>query len=388
MTFVHIICLVKSVEEFHNQGGISYNPEFSHQMFDSEVIVGYSNPKIDIYYNAYTLQSHYTFTYDSCVDHIDCIINLYILFIVEEIDLLQDSVRECISLGLATDNCTKEEFEDSLSNHPQVELGNIIYEGNCGDSSNDIIQISRSNFQDPKIKKFHERAQRLSFWEIEAASLIELNDPRWEVIYLYNKTADLFIGYITLFHFYTPFKHINNNDNNKPEILRICQALIIPPFQHKGYMKQCFDMLYNIVKEEGAYCEINVESPSDQFTTMRDLYDLSQFFNLINVPNNDVSMIQKEDLDKYYIDFHITKKQIIMLYEVKMLYTIQYKNNNDKALVDKYRHMIKKRIYKEKIDMLRESSRNERVEWLQNEFTYIMNNYNKLLEKLKVILKL
>lgn len=66
--------LVKNVEEFRNQGGISYNPEFSHQMFDSEVIVGYSNPKIDIYYNAYTLQSHYTFTYDSSVDHIDCIL--------------------------------------------------------------------------------------------------------------------------------------------------------------------------------------------------------------------------------------------------------------------------------------------------------------------------
>lgn len=316
---------------------------------------------------------------------------------MEESDLLQDNVRECISLGLAEDNCTKEEFEESLSNPQKIQLGEVLYEGNCGDSSNDIIQITRSNFQDPKIKSFHEKAQRISFWEIEAASLIELDDPRWEVLYLYNKTADLFIGYITLFHFYSPFKNmknIYNKNNNKsdfrPEILRICQALIIPPYQHKGYMKQCFDILYDIVRTEKngeSYCEINVESPSDQFTHMRDLYDLSQYFNYVNVPADEPSIIKKEDMDKYYIDFRITKKQIIMLYEVKMLYNIQSKENN-KTLLDRYRIMIKKRIYKEKIDMLRESSRNERVEWLQNEFTYILNNYNKLLEKLKAILKL
>lgn len=44
--------------------------------------------------------------------------------------------------------------------------------------------------------------------------------------------------------------------------------------------------------------------------------------------------------------------------------------------------MIKKRIYKERIDMLRESSRIERVDYLQKEYDYTIGYYNELLKKI------
>lgn len=81
-------------------------------MFENEVIVGYSNPQIEIFYNGSNLKCYYTFTYDNEVDHVDCI---YYLLLVDNLDLLKDDVPTCLSLGLTPDVCkTEEEFIDSF----------------------------------------------------------------------------------------------------------------------------------------------------------------------------------------------------------------------------------------------------------------------------------
>uniref|UniRef100_A0A7S2UQD9 Histone acetyltransferase n=2 Tax=Attheya septentrionalis TaxID=420275 RepID=A0A7S2UQD9_9STRA len=94
------------------------------------------------------------------------------------------------------------------------------------------------------------------------------------------------VGYMTLFYFHAPFK--------KPKpgmVLRICQAVILPPYQRAGHGKSMFQAVYDIAsgtyesklrslnqhkKSNGMQdeiVEINVEDPAPAFVCLRDRID-------------------------------------------------------------------------------------------------------------------
>ncbi len=180
----------------------------------------------------------------------------------------------------------------------------------------------------PKMATYHNQVQPLALWYIENASNVDLSSDEgggfWNVLYLYQKKKKnecqgeeeeeqhstdnddsdeyqySFVGYVTLFGFYSPFR--------KPKsgiILRICQMLILPPYQRCGHGKQLYQIVYNYIY--GKYVdilrsashghdesknhnndskdllpnedivEVNVEDPSPAFEALRNRMDYEIF---------------------------------------------------------------------------------------------------------------
>ena len=116
----------------------------------------------------------------------------------------------------------------------------------------------------------------------------------WKVLYLFHQhelncqsekreARYSLAGYITLFSFYSPFR--------KPQpglVMRICQALILPPYQRDGHGRKMLHTIYDLAhqifdtKEKGQepIREINVEDPAPAFTALRNSVD----FQLSIVP--------------------------------------------------------------------------------------------------------
>jgi histone acetyltransferase 1 len=150
---------------------------------------------------------------------------------------------------------------------------------------------------------YQESIQKLARWFIETADDVDLSgnaDNRedgggyWSVLYLFrehsashredNDTADIvrysLAGYITLFHFHAPFK--------KPEpgiVLRVCQALIFPPYQRAGHGSDMLQSVYEYAEKyapEGSkIVEVNVEDPAPRFIALRNCVDYSRFSKLV-----------------------------------------------------------------------------------------------------------
>ena len=101
-------------------------------------------------------------------------------------------------------------------------------------------------------KNYHSQVQRLALWFIENADDIDVSDDStggyWKVLYLFQKHSTTttttnrysLVGYTTLFHFLAPF--------HKPcpgVIVRICQALILPPYQGQGHGTKLLQCVYD-----------------------------------------------------------------------------------------------------------------------------------------------
>lgn len=90
----------------------------------------------------------------------------------------------------------------------------------------------QGNFNDEKVKAYHKRIQHFVLWFIDASSLIDDEDPDWEVFFLFEKrseggeTSYAVVGYATVYTFY------NYPDKKRK---RVSQFLILPPYQKQGH---------------------------------------------------------------------------------------------------------------------------------------------------------
>ncbi len=113
--------------------------------------------------------------------------------------------------------------------------------------------------------EYHKEVQKLAIWFIETADIVDLTSSQgggyWKVLYIFRKHEDnkySLVGFMTVFHFLSPFK--------KPKpgtIARVCQVLILPPYQRMGHGKVLLQQLYDIAHDtSNDIVEINVEDPA------------------------------------------------------------------------------------------------------------------------------
>jgi len=204
--------------------------------------------------------------------------------------------------------------------------------------------LTMAHGSDPNVAAYHYFIQPLARWFIETADDIDISDEDggfWTVLYLFrehampenksnnNLGADAasspsvaqkyyaLAGYTTLFHFHSPFR--------KPTpgiIVRVCQALILPPYQRAGHGSK---MLHAVHRYADTYVEeyessipiveINVEDPAPGFVALRDYVDYQRFVSLVSDPdekkkNYDGSDRKVIPFDSAYLTMHpITSKE-------------------------------------------------------------------------------
>jgi hypothetical protein len=274
---------------------------------------------------------------------------------------------------------------------------------------------------------YHNQVQRLAVWFIETADDVDIASTEggyWKVLYLFqkhNQTTQQFslAGYLTLFHFHAPFK------KPKPGIVvRICQALILPPHQRSGHGKQMMTCVMDIAHgrysdqllgggaspkqtkkdpdDDDEIVEINVESPAPAFVMLRNRTDLEGF--LRSMEDNDPWIPLENSTSVLDADFFtgvseaqiiqaaakakIFPRQVQIMMELYKLYQLHeyLRSHNDRSKKDelekRFRLMVKKRLNKEHRDVLSGlRTKAEKQAFLEDEYQKCASSYLATLPK-------
>ena len=390
-----------------------------------------------------------------------------------------DDIIKCISKGLPTieetiikentssildnnndgddDDDDDEQFLDSPIGTPILEYQRQL--NNSNQDSMSTFVLSLANGEDDNVAAYHNEVQKLALWFIENADDVDLTSDEgggaWKVLYLFQKHEKpkannnssggdnvnnstqykySFVGYVTLFSFFSPFR--------KPKsgiVLRICQALILPPYQRCGHGKMFFRAVYDyangkfddklnnrdhndnggenrlLMKQE--IVEVNVEDPAPGFEALRNCMDYELFVKNYQTyesqrTSRDESVIHDLLLPtKYYNNdmfepirdsdaldaaskAKVSKTQIHIAYEVYKLSvlneTIEKLKNTNTSMVlledteTKYRLMVKKRLnqfHKEELGVY--STKDEKKKKLTEIFDNTMMKYQGILTTMR-----
>ena len=246
------------------------------------------------------------------------------------------------------------------------------------EESDFLVTIARGT--DDGVSQYHSSVQKMARWFIETADDVDLSGKSeggdeggfWGVIYLFrqhnvadNTSADglpkirySLAGYITLFYFHAPFK--------KPEpgiVMRICQALILPPYQRAGHGTSLMKEIYKHADQciDGIkIVEVNVEDPAPAFVALRDSHDYGRYRDLIAAGDSKKQLVQDDDffvplsdgehLEDLALKMKVTKRQVQIAEEIYRLSQLEQwrKDCADISLFaekeTKYRLMVKKSL--------------------------------------------
>ena len=301
---------------------------------------------------------------------------------------------------------------------------NIKNDNDTVEKGDFVITLAKGS--DPSVASYHNAIQPLARWFIETADDVNISDEDggfWTVLYLFRKHEDKssddgtstfrysLAGYITLFHFYAPFR--------KPKsgiIVRVCQALILPTYQRAGHGS---DLLLSVHEYADRYLndyaststgmdivEVNVEDPAPGFVALRDSVDYKRFVLLLESMRDtidklpDLKYLQKYPVtSKEYFQpapdgglslaslLKITKRQTEVMHEIYKLTAVEkWKHGSkDNAQIQQvetnYRLMIKKSLKSHRTEELGacEGGKEEQKALLAKWFDQTHSHYRKLL---------
>lgn len=261
---------------FHDDNRIVHrcHPEFTHQIFDKELILTSSGNdvnsrySIDIYVHSRVLTQQVVLSNipDDEIDDIKC--------------KLCKNLPDDTPFFKSFDNIS---FQSNKTKKDIAPIGVAITLANEITSLNDYeIYIADYKSHGEEILVTLKLLEKLAVWFIENADGVDFKDERWEVLLLYKKIAVndahasfeyQICGYMTLFAFSNPVFGTK---------LRICQVLVLHSEQRKGLGRFMLLQLYHyIVKHRDCQVqEITVEDPCEGFVRLRNVVDLEWF--LIN----------------------------------------------------------------------------------------------------------
>ena len=299
----------------------------------------------------------------------------------------RDEILQRISTSLPTVVTDKEEgVEDDYLTEP---YGCVLKEYKASNGGTFCLTLANGS----EVADYHNQVQRLALFFIETADDVNVADESsgsWKVLYLFQKHVAKtdkhysLVGYMTLYHFTAPFR--------KPQpgvIVRVCQALILPPYQRAGH-GQCmlrtlhewadgaFDLLLqgnnnnNLVARD--IVEINIEDPAPGFTVIRNRVDYQRFLNAAsqhngnqwfghnhqgttNVDDGFFDVLKESELVTAAAKAKTTTLQMQIVYEIYKLHCLQchikkkLKDSEEQrgvgaTLQKRYRIMVKKRLQK------------------------------------------
>ena len=288
--------------------------------------------------------------------------------------------------------------------------------------------LTLADGSDPSVASYHNKVQSLAKWFIEAGDDVDLSDETngsWKVMYLFEQHKDeedssnklSLAGYMTLLHVNSPFRKPNPGI-----IVRVCQALILPPYHKAGHGTQILNSVYDYAarnrnKESSSenICEINVEDPAPAFVRLRDCVDYQRFLTWVSAKHTsevpDYSYLIMAVTDERYFDpvsdehllpvaeyLKITKRQCQKIHDIhKLSEIVKWKDTLGCTLVDdidgskkaqyikevetKYRLMVKKSLKQLRIEELSAAcGKEEQKALLSKWFDETLKHYHRVLK--------
>ena len=218
------------------------------------------------------------------------------------------------------------------------------------------------------------------------------------------------VGYLTLFHFNAPF--------HKPVpgiIVRVCQALVFPPYQGQGHGTKLLECVYDLAHGKHTcyvhpIVQVNVEVPSPGFTFLRNIVDyqyLTRRENLTWWPKvlsnattraahdddalsllvqgmDDFSALSEADLSILSTKAKITPRQVQLVHELLHLQALlaSISTSPDPDLETRFRLVVKKRLNREhKEDMTLYPTKSEKKAFLSRLYEEHIKPYKTWMTK-------
>lgn len=319
------VCLcvaATQVLRFHlvtSKAVLTFKPAFTHQIFRDEAIVGYEDPSIDIYLDAATLATHVRVSplgpppaaaasstssagasaassaSASATASTTASTTASEAPVVEFTNMMQRLV-DCDGLPQKEHIAARSEFDALVrqSTSSFAPLGTHVsrfasrapaWAARGGDTTTTTtssataapawyelwrVQPSRCATAD---RLQLDRLQVMSLYFIDGSSFVDFERPGWTIYTLYcnggggGDGARCIAGFVTAHLFTQPFRE------ERPTSLKICQVLVLPPFQRRGLASRIVSQIYADAARANHF-EVTVEDPAPTFALLRDIVDL------------------------------------------------------------------------------------------------------------------
>ncbi|XP_055890371.1 histone acetyltransferase type B catalytic subunit-like [Biomphalaria glabrata] len=223
----------------------NFHPDMSHQLFgDSELIFGYKNLNVHIYYTAARLIPYLNISYsESCHE--------------DQHGIKPDDVEKSLSNELPPNYFTNlDTFRVALSEDVNFRpFGHMVdsYTLTPKNSEEKHFEVYYVKIEEPGFRDFHVKLQSFIKFYIDAASYIDVDDQQWDFFLVFEKYKEngehkyATAGYMTVYNLNIPFLR-NRRTYKKLEKSLSDEELS----QTLGLMKkeQKFQYLENAFQEE------------------------------------------------------------------------------------------------------------------------------------------
>eukprot|EP00118_Oscarella_pearsei_P019170 m.202116 g.202116 ORF g.202116 m.202116 type:complete len:406 (+) comp39604_c0_seq41:38-1255(+) len=322
--------LVKTEADVLNDAK-AFHPDMTHQIFgDSEMIFGYTQPRIDIYFGAATLNTYLNFSYTTKLASTDAFLE----------GVKPDSVLPNVAEKLTGGFCSnQDDFMSSLS--AEASFTPFGRQVNVYQFGNTQYEVYQGDIMTPRLRQYHEKLQVFLLWFVDAASFIDVDDEKWRFFFLFEKdTVDgrpfySIAGYATVYHYYA------YPDKIRP---RISQFLVLPPFQRKSHGAHLLQTIYDNYAQDSNVRDITVEDQSEEFTCLRDFVDCRNCLRLKPFSGEALQAgFTSEMASEASSELKLAKSQARRVYEILRL---RATDRGNAKTYRKYRLAVKSRLNK------------------------------------------
>ncbi|XP_029674390.1 LOW QUALITY PROTEIN: histone acetyltransferase type B catalytic subunit [Formica exsecta] len=305
--------LIRDLDDLNSKETV-FKPEMTYQVFgDREIIFGYQDLKVQLFYSAGCLETYLGMTYTEKVN-------------AEYEGVEADEVLTKIAAKLAPDvyysltNFTNAlAKDDTFTPYGKLIHVMIIYIYIIIDKGTTRrFEVYKADMNYKGFREYHQRIQTFLLWYIDAALFIDVDDDRWQYFNIFEKYTTSMgisryatIGFVTVYRYYAYPQHI------RP---RIAQFLILPPFRRMGLGTHLLQAIYREYNARNEVKDITVESPSEVFQRLRNYVDA---LNCSTLPSFKPERLKKGFDDEMVTEardkLRINKKQARIVYEILRL---------------------------------------------------------------------
>jgi len=249
----------------------------------------------------------------------------------------------------------------------------------CDEREKDIVWISNLG---KRVfgKELLSRMQAMSVWWIETSEQTDATDSSWSLIL--SISGKYITGFTSVFEFSNPF-------TKRPKTWRICQSVVFPCFQKKGFGRQMLEYVYKRGRDSSDVYEINVEDPCPEFILLRDLLEVQQCVKYACFVASDnytykTGMVPSIAVNAIHDELKITNSQIQRCYEILRFIHTEHDEESSKQ----FKRDLIRRFYKQDVEGV-QSNRETLSDNLDLLYLDIQRQYAKVKAKLpKSILRL
>ncbi|MCO5558597.1 hypothetical protein L7F22_012183 [Adiantum nelumboides] len=164
-------------------------------------------------------------------------------------------------------------------------------ENDTADASKKILRLE--DLTAKELNDWHTRLTPLALMFIEAATPIELKDPRWEVYVCLEKASNDSNCLWTMVGFCRVYRFFKYPDTTR---LRVSQILVLPPYRGKQNGFHLLETVYQTAIQRGSF-EVTMEEPSSDLQVLRECMDTVQLLSLDPVRSELQMALSKFKLD-------------------------------------------------------------------------------------------